>query len=263
MSMEVDLPRLHPHVDGLNRIDLPRPIRSGLAIAAIGLLPLTLGLAGVIRPLSGLVFAGIFVVVGALQWSLAHFELTDLRRRADLELRREPRPYLLSGLAQWRGQELTSDHHRLALARSVARTVRELSPSLLPGASPLNRVAARPYAELLDELAERLAALDRPVTPQAILEVKDLLTSPNSALYARERASELHTSLLMSLHSLDALTVSFPAAPAPAGRHSGLIAGRNDQQPLAGKTSRLRRAIVGPVSTLLGRRAMAVRRTQR
>lgn len=227
------------------------------------MLPLTLGLAGVIRPLSGLVFAGIFIVVGALKWSLAQFELTDLRRRADLELRREPRPYLLSPLAQWRGRELTSDQHRLVLERSVARTVRDLSPTLLPGASPLNRVAARPYIELLDELAERLAAVDRPVTPQAILEVQDLLTSPDSALYARERASELHASLLTSLSGLDALTVSFPVEPASGSTHSGLTAGRNGQRPPAGKTSGLRRAIVEPLSTLFGTRAMAARRTQR
>jgi len=127
--------------------------------------------------------------------------------------------------------------------------LRDLSPSLLPGASPLNRVAARPHAELLGELAERLAALDRPVTPQAILEVENLLTSPGSALYARERAPELHASLLMSLHALDAFTVSFPAA--------------SGQRPLAGKTSGLRRAIVEPVSTLFARRSIAVRRTQR
>ncbi|MGN6430234.1 MAG: hypothetical protein ACTHNB_05800 [Gaiellaceae bacterium] len=258
----MDFPHLSLRVDGRNGFDPSRPIRSGLATAAVGLLPLALGLADVIRPLSGLVFAGIFAVVGALQWSLALFELTDLRRRADLELRREPRPHLLSTLAQWRARELTSDRYRLALTRSVARTVRDLSPMLLPGASPINRVAARPHAELFNHLAERLAALDRPVTPQAILEVEDLLTSPDSPLYARGRAAELRTSLLTSLHGLDALTVSFPAARDPARRQSGLTAGRNGQRLLAGKTSGLRRVLLEPVSTLFGRRAMAARRNQ-
>jgi hypothetical protein len=256
----VDFLHLDPRVTGPNGFDVPRPLRSGLAIAAVGLLPLALGLATVIRPLSGLVFAAIFVAVGALRWSLAHFELVEVRRRADLELRREPRPYPLSNFAQWRASELTSDHHRLALARSVARTVRDLSPAVLPGASPLNRVAARPHSELFRQLAERLAALDRPVTPQAVLQIEDFLTSPSSPLYARERASELCTSLLTSLH---ALPFSLPAAPTPASRQSGLMAGRNGQRALAGTRGGLRGGILESVLTRFGRRAMAVRRSQR
>lgn len=259
----MDFPRFDVSIDRRDTPDLPRPIRSGLALAAIGLLPLALGLATAIRPLSGLVFAGIFFAVGALRWSLAHFELVGIRRRADLELRREPRPYLLPSFAQWRASELTSDHHRLALSRSVARTVRDLSPAVLPGASPLNRVAARPHIDLFRQLAERLAALDRPLTPQAILQIEDLLTSPNSPLYARERASELGTSLLTSLHALDAFALSLPGAPTPASRQSGLTAGRNGRRALAGTAGGLRGAILESVLTRFGRRAMAVRRSQR
>jgi hypothetical protein len=197
----VDFPHFDARSDGIDGLDLPRPIRSGLAVAAVGLLPLALGLAAVIRPLSGLVFAAIFLAAGGLQLSLAHFELIGIRRRADLELRREPRPLLLSSFAQWRARELTSDRHRLALARAAARTERDLSPAPLPGASPLNRVAARPHAELFRRLADRLAALDRPVNPQTILQVEGLLTSPESPLYARE----LRASLLACLDALDAM----------------------------------------------------------
>jgi hypothetical protein len=192
----VDVPYFDARARGREQLDLPRPIRSGLAIATVGILPLALGLANVIRPLSGLVFAAIFAAVGALRWLLAHLELVGIRRRADLELRREPRPYLLSSFAQWRASELTSDRHRLGVARAVARTERALSPAVLPGASPLNRVAARPQIELFHQLAERLAALDRPVTAQAVLGVEELLTSPDSPLYAREQASEMRSSLL-------------------------------------------------------------------
>lgn len=199
----MDFPHFDARADGRDGLDLPRPIRSGLAIAAVGLLPLGLGLAAVIRPLSGLVFAAIFLAVGVLQSSLAYFELSGIRRRADLELRREPRPYLLSSFAQWRADELTSERHRLALSRSVARTERDLSPALLPGASPLNRVAARPHADLFGRLSELLAALDRPVTPQAVLQVEELLTSPDSPLYASERARQLRASLLACIEAVN------------------------------------------------------------
>jgi len=198
----VELPRIGTRT-GDDGLDLPRPLRSGLAVGGVGVLPLLLGLTAVIRPLSGLVFAGIFVAAGALQTSLAYSELVGIRRRADLELRLETRPYLQSSLARWRAGELTSDRHRSALAQAVARTERDLSPALLPGASPLNRVAARPHADLFLRLAERLAALERPVTPQAVLQVEELLTSPASPLYARERARELGASLLACIDAVN------------------------------------------------------------
>jgi hypothetical protein len=228
----VDFSHFDARTNNRGPVDLPRPLRSGLALAAVGLAPLALGLADVIRPLSGLVFAAIFAVVGALRWALAHFELIAIRRRADTELRRELRPHGLSSHAQWRANELTSDRHRIALARAVARTQRDLSPAFLPGASPLNRVAARPHVELFHQLAERLAALDRPVTPQAVLEVQELLTSPESPLYARERASELRSSLFTSLQALDAYALGFPAQSAPASRQSKLTARSNRRRPL-------------------------------
>jgi hypothetical protein len=199
----VDLARVGAQSDGSSGPDLPQPIRSGLAVAGVGLLPLAFGLTAVIRPLSGFVFAGIFLAAGALQWALAYHELLGIRRRADLELRLETRPYLQSAYARWRASELTSDRHRTALARLVARTERDLSPALLPGASPLNRVAARPHADLFRRLAERLAALDRAVSPQAVLQLEELLTSPESPLYARERARELPCALLACLNAVN------------------------------------------------------------
>jgi hypothetical protein len=259
----VDFPHLDASVKGRDPLDLPRPIRSGLAVAAVGLVPLALGLADVIRPLSGLVFAAIFLAVGALKSSLAYHELIGIRRRADIELRREPRSYLLSTCARWRGSELTSDRHRLALARAVARTEHDLSPALLPGASPLNRVAARPHIELFRQLAERLSALDFPVTPQAVLQVEELLTSPDSPLYARERASELRSSLLTSIHALDALAVSVPIEPVPGSRQGTFMAGGSGGRVLAGKTLRTRAATLKASRLSLRRLAMAYRRSQR
>ena len=168
----------------------------------VGVLPLVLGLAGAIRPLSGLVFAGIFVLVGAVQAALVQHELTGLRRKADGELRRDRDRYLVSALAAWRSDELTSAAHRTKLARSVARTARDLSPARLPGASPLNRVAARPHVELLHELARRLEKLDRPVDASGVLKVQQLLTSPDSPLYAREGSDRVRAAILECLYAL-------------------------------------------------------------
>jgi hypothetical protein len=189
--------------------EAPRPVRSGFQLAAIGVIPLVVGLTGLIRPLSSLVFAAIFVVVGGLRASILHFELTALRLEADGHIRRERQPYLGLSLIAWRSAELTSPRHRTALARAIARTEHDLTAAGLPGASPLNRVAARPHADLLLRLAERLKALDRPVTPRGVLQVEDLVTSPESPLYARERARELRASLLASIEALDGV----PDAP--------------------------------------------------
>lgn len=259
----MDFQSFNAHIPRRDGFDLPRPIASGLSLAAVGVVPLVLGLADVIRPLSGLVFAAIFLTVGALKSALEYRELIVIRRRADLELRGEPRPYGLSSFAQLRARELTSDRHRLALARSVARTERALSPAFLPSASPLNRVAARPQAELLRRLAERLAALDRPVTPQALLEVEELLTSPESPLYARERAHELRQSLLTSIHALDALALHIPTQTIPSSQQTNLETGGYHSRPLAAKTGRRHMAVLRAPRTRLRRIAMAYRRGQR
>ncbi len=213
----MDLPHFGAY-SAARELDVPRPFRSGLAVASVGLLPLIAGLTVLIRPLSGLVFAGIFVAAGVLQASLAYHELVGLRRLADGELLREGRPHVSSALVTWRSAELTSVSHRTALARAVARTERDLSPAKLPGASPLNRVAARPHADLFRRLADRLGALDRPVTPRAVLPIEDLLTSPDSPLYARERAHELRASLLSCLGALDGVSEQ---APVQAARTNG------------------------------------------
>jgi hypothetical protein len=80
---------------------------------------------------------------------------------------------------------------RLKLGRSVRGVVDAVSPRRLPGASPLNRVALRPYCAELIALADRLADLERPVSAAGMLAVRHLLTEPDSVLYARPGADEM------------------------------------------------------------------------
>jgi hypothetical protein len=110
---------------------------------------------------------------------------------------------LHTALVAWRTQELTSERHRRQLARSVERTVRDLSPQLMPSAVPLNRAAVRPHADLLVQIATRLRALGRPVAPRGVLLVQDLLGSADSPLYLPEAAPHLRRSMLTCLDALD------------------------------------------------------------
>jgi hypothetical protein len=223
-----------------SRLDLPRPARSGLSLALCAVLPLIAGATGLIQPLSALTFAGIFAAAGAFQAALAHHELVGLRRVADGELLRGRRPYFQPALVAWRSAELTSERHRKGLARAVARTERDLSTATLPGASPLNRIAARPHVDLFRRLAERLAALDRPVNPRGVLLVEQLLRSPDSPLYARERAGELRAWLTACIDALDSESFTLGAEPTPASRH-GLIPARVEREGrLAATTTRRR-----------------------
>jgi hypothetical protein len=60
----------------------------------------------------------------------------------------------------------------------------------LPGASPLNRIAMRPFRSELIALADRLDDLERPVSGAGILDVHRLLTQPDSILYVRPSFDE-------------------------------------------------------------------------
>jgi len=73
--------------------------------------------------------------------------------------------------------------------------VRGLDSGRLPGASPLNRVAARPHAGLLLALAERLDDPGVDVARRALVHIRSLLTDSGGPLYARERGGELGAAL--------------------------------------------------------------------
>jgi hypothetical protein len=103
----------------------------------------------------------------------------------------------------WRVQELTGSRERRLLARSVRGLVSDLAPGRLLGASPVNRPALRPHRALLLELAERLSAVDRPVTASGILAVHRLLTSPDGPLYSREPTMDRARHIVTTTDSLE------------------------------------------------------------
>ncbi|MGZ4388786.1 MAG: hypothetical protein ACXVZL_05340 [Gaiellaceae bacterium] len=85
----------------------------------------------------------------------------------------------------WRIEQLTSPRERGLLGRSVRGIVPDLAAGRLPGVSPLNRPALRPFRSDLIALADRLDALERPVSAAGMLGVRRLLTEPESVLYTR------------------------------------------------------------------------------
>jgi len=112
--------------------------------------------------------------------------------------------HFASRLDRWRGLELTSARKRLQLARSLAGVVDELrGPVRLPGASPLNRSALRPHEQELSALAERLAALDCPVTESGMRFAHELVADGGSPLYDRAAAGEIHAVLARVLGALE------------------------------------------------------------
>lgn len=151
----------------------------------------------------GLAMAGVLIAAGSIRAFAARRELAYLRRVADSELRLRATHHVHADLVAWRADHLTSPRHRAVLARSVEQTVRDLSPSRLPGATPLNRAAVRPHADLLLLIAERLRDQDHEVTPRGVLLVQDLLTSPDSPLYAVGPTFQVRPSLAACLRALD------------------------------------------------------------
>ena len=139
---------------------------SGLRLDPMLVAPISLALLG--------------VVLAERRWD----ERRHLRADADAWIDRGYEHHMASRYG-WRIDELTSRRERRMLGCSVREIVPELSPRRLPGASPLNRVALRPYRSDLISLADRLDDLERPVSAAGMLAVRRLLTEPGSVLYHR------------------------------------------------------------------------------
>ena len=130
----------------------------------------------------------------------ARRELAAARRAADAELvsSRLPSPRFA-----WRTNELCSTEHRRLLSESLVTAVHSAEGRYLPGASPLNRAAARSESALLLRLAATLVEDGRPVTPRGVLLVERLLTEGDSPLYDRSRVDGLHEALGEALDVLE------------------------------------------------------------
>jgi len=128
----------------------------------------------------------------------AHRELVDARRRADAEIvsTNIPSPRL-----SWRTTELCTMAHRRTLAESLVGIARASEARYLPGASPLDRVAAHDQLALILRLGAVLADPDRPVSPRGVILVERLLTEPKSPLH-RHAETDLHAALAVALEAL-------------------------------------------------------------
>lgn len=116
------------------------------------------------------------------------------RRRAALRQNADRR-IVLGDSIPWRERELTSLKRRGQLARSLNGLVRELANETLPGASPVNRIAARPQIRLLRELAGVLEDGTKGICARGMILLDELLVDAGSPLYDRSRAAELERML--------------------------------------------------------------------
>ena len=89
------------------------------------------------------------------------------------------------------------------LSESIVTAVHSAEGRFLPGASPLNRAAARTEAALLLRLAAALADGGHAVTPRGVLLVERLLTASTSPLYDRAFEDGLHDALAEALDVLE------------------------------------------------------------
>jgi len=181
---------------------VPSPTKAARPFFVLSLVPLIAGVAGLIPERDGFVLGVLFAGAGALRAAVEHRRLSHLRRLADRQLLGTTVPRVPE-LVAWRAGELTSDRSRRVLAGSLRGIVSELDARRLPGASPLNRTGARPEADLILALADRVDDTQRPVTARGVLLVEELLTDGLGPLYARDRVDELGPSLARCLSTLD------------------------------------------------------------
>jgi hypothetical protein len=185
--------------------DVPQPVRSAAPLVVLCLVGFALVAAPEVPWAAGVATGACFLLAAAVRAGLSEHELRLLRQQADRALLRGIAPAHRSALVAWRAGELTSEKHRLAVAASANRLFRELDPSRLPGASPLNRVAARGQQDLIVRLRARLADLGAPVEARGMLMCEWLLGDATSPLYDRGRADTLPQALARTIAALEPL----------------------------------------------------------
>jgi hypothetical protein len=83
----------------------------------------------------------------------------------------------------WRVAELTCERRRNACARALNAVINEVNGRKLPGATPIKRAALHQHLAQLEAIESRLRD-GAPVTAIGMLAVDELLTSPDSCLFA-------------------------------------------------------------------------------
>ncbi len=182
--------------DGSRRaLRLPRPGTAALPLLALALVSAALATAPDLPWEVGAAAAGLFLAAALTRFAQASLELSRLRAAADQLLLHASARTRPSPLLAWRAAELTSPRHRRALARSLRHVVRQLDPRTLPGAAPLDRRGARPYADRLADLADVADDLSAGVSARAVLLLERLLSDPASPLFGSSAAGGLEQEL--------------------------------------------------------------------
>ncbi len=183
-------------------LGIPRPLRSAWPFLALCLVALALDAAPQLPGLVGVGISSVFLLAGAVRAGQSELELRRLRAAADRQiLRGVAKPY--SDFLAWRASQLAGERPRARVERPLRRLVRDLERKTLPGAAPVNRVAARRYLPALWDLVERLED-GQPVGARGVLLLDRFLTSPGSPLYAREREATFARTLREIRRELDA-----------------------------------------------------------
>jgi hypothetical protein len=207
--------------DGRAReFSVPRPLPAAAPLLVAALAALALAATALVPPAAALAVAAACFILAAFRSALATRDRWLLRRQADGLLRTGVKVHPQSALLVWRAAELTSVRNRRVLSSSLKRLARELLRPSTVSAVPLNRRAVRPHLALLQELASRLAQVDRPVAPKGMVLVEELLTDGRtSPLYIAGCDSDVPAAALeRCLSALDGdadanqgIVVQFPA----------------------------------------------------
>jgi hypothetical protein len=190
------------HAHSRSQLDLPNPLRAAAPLLALAVLALLFEIDPRLPWLVGVVAAGCFAAAAAVRVVRARQELAAVRRTADRLIVHDPRSRDASELVRWRCEELTAPSARDALRREIERTLAEVDPRLLPGASPLRRPAVRANEAALREIAARVGN-SRPVSPRGVLLTQALLRDGASPLYSDQAELLLPRTLARILGALE------------------------------------------------------------
>jgi hypothetical protein len=142
--------------------------------------------------------------VGLLEFVRAWRELARRRRMADTLLLTGVRVHPSSDLLVWREAEVCAPRSRRVLARSLRRIVSECQRPRFRSSAPLDLRNVRRHVELIGALADRVGAVERPVTARGMVLVEELLTNANgSPLYVGTSAREFAAAVEACLVALD------------------------------------------------------------